>query len=45
MHVMAAMQFAEEASDMQVSGAKLAGVLNMGGAASADYASILERER
>ncbi|MDY8110185.1 acetyl-CoA acetyltransferase [Fulvimarina sp. 2208YS6-2-32] len=43
MHVMAAMQLMEEAGDMQVSGAKTAGVFNMGGAAVANYVSILER--
>jgi acetyl-CoA C-acetyltransferase len=43
MHVMAAMQVCEEAGDMQVAGAKLAGVFNMGGAAVANYVSVLER--
>ncbi len=43
MHVMAAMQLAECAGDMQIPGAKLAGVFNMGGAAVANYVSILER--
>ena len=43
MHVMAAMQLAGEAGDMQVANAKLAGVFNMGGAAVANYLSILER--
>lgn len=43
MHVMAAMQLADQAGDMQISGAKLAGVFNMGGAAVANYVSILER--
>ncbi|MBO0902915.1 acetyl-CoA acetyltransferase [Jiella sonneratiae] len=43
MHVMAAMQLMEEAGDMQVQGAKTAGVFNMGGAAVANYVSILER--
>lgn len=45
MHVMAAMQLAGEAGDMQVPDATLAGVFNMGGAAVANYASILERVR
>ncbi|SNR69594.1 acetyl-CoA acetyltransferase [Puniceibacterium sediminis] len=43
MHIMAAMQLMGEAGDMQISGARLAGVFNMGGAAVANYASILER--
>ncbi|MBV8534502.1 MAG: thiolase domain-containing protein, partial [Alphaproteobacteria bacterium] len=42
MHIMAAMQVTGSAGDMQVKGAKLAGVFNMGGAAVANYASILE---
>ena len=45
MHVMAAMQLTEEAGDMQVPGAEIAGVFNMGGAAVANYASVLERVR
>ena len=40
---MAAMQLMGEAGDMQIPGATLAGVFNMGGAAVANYASILER--
>jgi acetyl-CoA C-acetyltransferase len=43
MHVMAAMQLAGEAGDMQIPNANLAGVFNMGGAAVANYLSILER--
>ncbi len=43
MHVMAAMQVTGEAGEMQVPGASLAGVFNMGGAAVANYASVLER--
>ncbi|WP_126975846.1 acetyl-CoA acetyltransferase [Frigidibacter oleivorans] len=43
MHVMAAMQLAGEAGAMQRPGATLAGVFNMGGAAVANYTSILER--
>lgn len=43
MHVMAAMQLADGAGDMQIPGASLAGVFNMGGAAVANYVSILER--
>ena len=45
MHVMAAMQLMGEAGDMQVADAKLAGVFNMGGAAVANYCSILERAK
>ena len=43
MHVMAAMQLAGEAEGMQIPDAKLAGVFNMGGAAVANYVSIMER--
>jgi len=44
MHVMAAMQLTGEApGDMQIPGAKVAGVFNMGGASVANYVSILER--
>jgi len=42
MHVLAAMQLTGTAGGMQVKDAKLAGVFNMGGAAVANYASILE---
>ena len=42
MHIMASMQVLGRADDMQVKDAKLAGVFNMGGAAVANYASILE---
>lgn len=42
-HVMAAMQLCGEAGDMQLPRAELAGVFNMGGAAVANYVSILER--
>ena len=45
MHVMAAMQLTGEAGGMQVEGARLGGVFNMGGAAVANYVSILERLR
>ena len=45
MHVMAAMQLMKEAGDMQIPDAKLAGVFNMGGAAVANYVSILERQK
>ncbi len=43
MHVMAAMQLAGEAGAMQVPGANLGAVFNMGGVAVANYCSILER--
>ena len=42
MHVLAAMQLCGEAGDMQIPGASLAGVFNMGGSAVANYVSILE---
>jgi acetyl-CoA C-acetyltransferase len=45
MHIMAAMQLMHEAGGMQIPGAKLAGVFNMGGAAVANFCSILERAR
>lgn len=45
MHIMAAMQLMGEAGDMQIPGAALAGVYNMGGAAVANFCSILERAR
>ncbi len=45
MHVMAAMQLMNEAGEMQIPGASMAGVFNMGGAAVANYVSILERVR
>jgi acetyl-CoA C-acetyltransferase len=42
MHVLTAMQLRGEAGDMQIPGAKLGGIFNMGGAAVANYVSILE---
>ena len=42
MHVMTAMQLTGSAGDMQVKNAKLGGIFNMGGAAVANYCSILE---
>jgi acetyl-CoA C-acetyltransferase len=45
MHVMSALQLTGQAQDMQVKDAKLAGIFNMGGAAVANYVSILERLR
>ena len=43
MHVIAAMQLAGEAGAMQLPKAEIGGVFNMGGAAVANYVSILER--
>lgn len=43
LHVMAAMQLAGEAGALQLPRADLGGVFNMGGAAVANYVSILER--
>ncbi|MGM8851383.1 acetyl-CoA acetyltransferase [Salinicola sp. MH3R3-1] len=45
MHVMACLQLMGEAGDMQIPDANLAGVFNMGGAAVANYVSIMERSR
>jgi acetyl-CoA C-acetyltransferase len=45
MHVLTSMQLMGEAGDIQVHGAKLGGIFNMGGAAVANYVSILERLR
>ncbi|HUC48414.1 MAG TPA: acetyl-CoA acetyltransferase [Xanthobacteraceae bacterium] len=45
MHAITAMQLAGKAGDMQVKNAKLGGIFNMGGAAVANYVSILERLR
>lgn len=42
-HVMAAMQLSDTAGDMQVKNARLGAVFNMGGAAVANYLSVLER--
>jgi acetyl-CoA C-acetyltransferase len=43
MHALAAMQLAGKAGDMQVRDARLGALFNMGGAAVANYVSILER--
>jgi len=43
MHALAAMQLTEAAGDIQIKNARLAGLFNMGGAAVANYVSILER--
>jgi acetyl-CoA C-acetyltransferase len=45
MHALSAMQLRGEAGDMQVKDARLGGIFNMGGAAVANYVSILERLR
>ena len=42
MHVLASMQLLGQAGGMQIKNAKLAGIFNMGGAAVANYVSILE---
>jgi len=44
-HVMAAMQLCDVAGEMQIKSAETAGVFNMGGAAVANYVSVLERVR
>ncbi len=43
MHVLTAMQLTGTAGDIQVKGAELGGIFNMGGAAVANYVSIMER--
>ena len=45
MHAISAMQLTGTAGDMQVKDARLGGIFNMGGAAVANYVSILERLR
>jgi acetyl-CoA C-acetyltransferase len=45
MHVLCAQQLMGEAGGMQIGGAGLAGLYNMGGTAVANYVSILERLR
>jgi acetyl-CoA C-acetyltransferase len=45
MHVMAALQLEGLAGGMQVKDATLAGIYNMGGAAVANYVTVLERLR
>jgi len=45
MHALAAMQLTGTAGGIQVPNAELAGIFNMGGAAVANYASVLERLR
>ena len=43
MHALAARQLAGQAGDMQIPGAELGAVMNMGGSGVANYVSILER--
>jgi acetyl-CoA C-acetyltransferase len=45
MHALASMQLTGKAGDMQVKNPRLGGIFNMGGAAVANYVSILERLR
>jgi acetyl-CoA C-acetyltransferase len=45
MHALTAMQLAGEAGEMQIPAATLGGIFNMGGAAVANYVSVLERLR
>lgn len=45
MHALTAMQLCGEAGEMQIPNATLGGIFNMGGAAVANYVSILERLR
>jgi acetyl-CoA C-acetyltransferase len=45
MHALTAMQLCGEAGDMQIPAATLGGIFNMGGAAVANYVSVLERVR
>src|SRR5579872_3607564 len=45
MHALASMQLTGKAGDMQIKDARLGGIFNMGGAAVANYVSILERLR
>ena len=45
MHALSAMQLCGEAEGIQVPGATMAGIFNMGGAAVANYVSVLERVR
>ena len=43
MHALTAMQLTGTAGDLQIGGAQLGGIFNMGGAAVANYVSVLER--
>lgn len=42
MHVMTSMQLTQTAGDMQIAGADVGGIFNMGGVAVANYVSVLE---
>ncbi len=42
MHAITAMQLAGEAGDMQLPNAEIGGIFNMGGAAVANYVSVLQ---
>ncbi len=43
MHALTAMQLVGEAGGIQVEGAELGGIFNMGGAAVANYVSVMQR--
>ena len=45
MHALTAMQLSNAAGDMQIADARLGGIFNMGGAAVANYVSVLEALR
>lgn len=45
MHVMGALQLSDSAGGMQIPNAQTCGIFNMGGAAVANYVSVLERVR
>ena len=45
MHALSAMQLCGDAGEMQLANPRLAGIYNMGGAAVANYVSVLERIR
>lgn len=45
MHIMTCLQLMNEAGDMQIANPALGGIFNMGGAAVANYVSILERRK
>ena len=45
MHALTAMQLSGEAGDMQIPNAQFGGIFNMGGAAVANYISILEKAK
>jgi acetyl-CoA C-acetyltransferase len=45
MHALSTLQLRGEAGDMQVRNPRIGGIFNMGGAAVANYVSILERLR